>query len=391
MPSDSEVGRPSAEVRRRSGSNAQVPADLTTVVEEPWCAEVDLPNLDSPITPTSRFFVRSHFPVPSTDPRGWTVTLDGQVDRPTAFSLEQLRALPSVELVVTMECAGNSRSAIFPQTKGVRWQHGAVGTARWKGVRLRDVLNSVGLRSGAQDVVLEGSDRGREEGVEGEIPYEMSIPPEKALHPDTLLAFEMNGAPLTPGHGAPVRAVVPGWYGMASVKWLRRIQVLDRRFVGFFRSESYVMIREGDRPDAPKAPVADLQIKSLITEPAEHAELFVGRNRVRGWAWGGPAGVRTVEVSYAPFGTLDERLSWEKTILKEGDGPYAWRRWEATLEIRTPGYYLVRARAVDAAGESQPLHPAWNYRGVATNAVHAVSVVVRGPPEGSPGRTRARK
>ncbi len=367
--------------RARGGTPPPEPApdELDVVVGEPRCAEAPLGSLDSWITPTSRFFVRNHFPMPAVETGEWKIDLSGQVARPGPVTLADLREFSNREIVVTMECAGNSRSTITPRTQGIRWQHGAIGTARWRGVSLAEVLHAAGILDAGRTIVLEGADRGPEAGSASDIPYAMSLPREKALDPDTLLATEMNGAPLSRAHGAPVRAIVPGWYGMASVKWLRRIQVLEGPFDGFFRTESYVIIGEGDDPDKPKTPVTSLRVKSLITYPPEHAEIPLGNHLIRGIAWSGDSEVRSVEVSYAPAGALEPQISWTPATLLGPSERYAWRHWECPLEFQRPGYYLLRARATDAHGVTQPLRPSWNYRGVATNAVHAVSIVVRRP------------
>jgi sulfite oxidase len=355
----------------------QLAPGLTKVMEAPLCAEPPLHTLSSWITGNDRFFVRSHFPIPTIDIATWRLAVEGEVQRPLLLRFDDLRGLKELEQVVTLECAGNSRSTIYPRTKGVRWQNGAVGTARWTGVPLRDILLKAGVNPAAKHVVLEGADHGAEPDVAEEISYAMSIPIEKAMDGSTLLAYAMNGEPLEPLHGFPVRAIVPGWYGMASVKWITRIQLLDREFDGFFRTGSYVFIAEGDDPHQPKTPVTSQRVKSLVTWPREDAHLPPGRHVVRGVAWAGEGTVDKVYVSTDAIDASDRKASWNEARLLEPRTPHAWVRWEYPVDLDQPGYYVIRARAVDAKGNTQPLHAPWNFRGVATNAVHAVAVVVR--------------
>ncbi|MCI4319672.1 MAG: sulfite oxidase [Thermoplasmata archaeon] len=357
--------------------------ELEVVVREPLCAEVPLTALNSWITPTPRFFVRSHFPAPHVDLPSYRLAVDGEVDRAFTLSYPELRKLPDRTVVATMECAGNSRTRVYPPAEGVPWKHGALGTARWRGVPLADLLARAGLRRGATEVVLEGADRGRERGVAGEIGYAMSVPVDKAMDPDTLLALEMNGADLEPRHGFPVRAVVPGWYGMASVKWLTRISVIDHPFQGYYRTRPYVFIHEGDDPESSKKPVTTLQVKSLITWPSEDAVLSTGSHVVRGVAWGGSGTITRVEVTTLPVDGWEPSVPWAQATLLEPRARHAWVRWECPLRFDAPGYHVIRVRAVDDAGTTQPLYAPWNFRGVATNSIHAIPVIVRAP-EGSP-------
>lgn len=354
-------------------------AALHVANESPYCAEPPLASLNAWITPTDRFFVRSHFPVPQLDIASWRLVVDGEVEHPLRLTFEDLRALRECEKVVTLECAGNSRSTIYPKTKGVRWQNGAVGTARWSGIPLSEILAQAKVRPGARHVVFEGADHGHEADVPDEINYGMSVPLSKATDGLTMLAYEMNGEPLTPSHGFPVRAIVPGWYGMASVKWITRIHVQEAEFDGFFRTGSYVFIAEGDDPHLPKTPVTSQKVKSLVTWPREDAVLAPGGHIVRGVAWAGERSIAKVYVSTDPVDADHRKAVWCEATILEPRAAHAWVRWEYPVELTRPGYYVVRARAVDDKGETQPLHPSWNFRGVATNAVHAVAVVVRTP------------
>jgi DMSO/TMAO reductase YedYZ molybdopterin-dependent catalytic subunit len=370
--------RSSDPVEPHEQPDTSAPFDALDVVSEsPYCAETPLPALNDWITPTPRFFVRNHFPIPRIDMESYLLRIEGEVDHPLSVGLPELRRLPERLVVATMECAGNSRTRVYPPAEGLRWKHGALGTARWRGVPLATLLDRAEVRPTATDVVLEGADFGREADTASELSYAMSIPIDKARDPDTLLAFEMNGSELDARHGFPVRAVVPGWYGMASVKWLTRVSVLDRPFQGYYRTGPYVFIHEGDDPDSSKKPVTSFQVKSLITWPAEDAALFSGRHVVRGVAWGGTDAIARVEVTLRPVEGDPARASWQPATLLEPRSRYAWVRWECALAFDQPGYHVIRAKATDEDGNTQPLYAPWNFRGVATNSIHAVPVIVR--------------
>ena len=276
-------------------------SELVPVSEEPLCREPSLTSLDSWITPTERFFIRNHFlKIPDLNMSSWHLVVDGEVHNPFSLSFNDILALPSREIVMTLECAGNSRSYVAPPAEGLNFRHGAVSTARWKGVPLALLLlDKAGLMSTARDVVFRGADYGEEEeeGVAFELDYRRSLPLDKALHPDTLLAYEMNGEALTPAHGYPLRLIVPGWYGMASVKWLVNIEARDRPFDGFFQNRRYVVINEGVENSLDREPLSYLKVKSLITRPRHGEVIQQGPFILRGLAWSGSGDVTKVEVS----------------------------------------------------------------------------------------------
>jgi DMSO/TMAO reductase YedYZ molybdopterin-dependent catalytic subunit len=376
-----------AQRRRRSDAGSSDPPDarfLPLEVRAPTpdarCVEASLSSLDTEITPIDRFFVRSHFAVPTIDPATWRLVIDGEVDRPLTLTLEDLAELPHQDLTAVLECAGNSRVTVRPRAEGVLWGHGAVSTAQWRGVPLRTVLASVGVRPTALEAVLEGADRGFEPGLSDELQYAMSIFVDKAFEASTLLVDQMNGEPLPPSHGFPVRAIVPGWYGMASVKWLTRIHFTAEPFEGFFRRRAYAYIREGDPSDSPKPPVTAVRVKSLVTWPREGQRLAPGPHRIRGVAWSGDAPIRQVEVSTRPEKGGDP--VWMPARLRPGSSPHSWSHWEILTDLPQPGFYVVRARATDTQGNTQPVEAEWNFRGVGVNSIHCVPVVVR--PGGSP-------
>ena len=357
----------------RSSSHDSNPTELAPISEDPFCRESPLTAYDSWITPTALFYIRSHFAsVPKLDASSWSLTVDGEVKQPLSLSYEEITKLPTKSLASTLECAGNSRSAMMPPPEGIPFGHGAVSTAEWTGVSLAAILERAGIKDTAREVVLEGADYGEEE--ENDVPIELGyvrgLPLERALHPDTLLAHRMNGEALSTEHGWPLHAIVPGWYAMASVKWLVRIRVLDHPFDGFFQKLRYILTEEGgDIASSP--PLTTLRVKSLIVQPGAGETIPPGEYRVRGYAWSGHADVASVEVS------TDWGKTWRAANLLEPHGRYAWRQWEFVWQPRTPGRMILMARATDSAGDTQPLSINWNYRGYANNAIFPVPVEVR--------------
>ena len=215
------------------------PLTLVPVSDDPLCRESVLTSLDTLVTPVERFYIRSHFSdAPNLDISTWSLRMAGEVRQPFTLSFADILDIPAKEMVMTLECAGNSRAYVTPPAEGLAFRHGAVSTARWKGIPLVALLERAGLKQSAVEVVFEGADRGEEEedGAAFDLNYRRSLPLQKALHPDTLLAYEMNGDVLTSSHGFPLRLMVPRWYGMASVKWLTRINVLNQPFDGFFKA-----------------------------------------------------------------------------------------------------------------------------------------------------------
>jgi DMSO/TMAO reductase YedYZ molybdopterin-dependent catalytic subunit len=345
---------------------------LVVVKPAPYNAESAVERLREGVTPAPAFYVRSNFPLPALDPDGHRIAVSGAVERPLDLGLADLRALGTRTVVTTMECAGNNRTALVPLPTGEPWQTGAVSTGEWRGVPLRAVLERAGLRPDAVEVLVEGADRGRpKDGPPEEIPFARALPTDKALHEDTLLAFELNGAPLPPDHGAPVRLVVPAWYGMASVKWVARIEALAERFAGYYQNRRYIYDLEDG---APPAPVREMLVKSLVVSPQEGETVARGRVRVLGRAWSGAAEIVRVEVA------VDGGETWQEARLVEearlSPSPYAWTAWEFDWEAAEPGRHVLRARATDATGQTQPANARWNKYGYGSNGVQPVVVDV---------------
>jgi DMSO/TMAO reductase YedYZ molybdopterin-dependent catalytic subunit len=293
------------------------------------------------------------------------------------LSLEELKARPSTTLAVTLECAGNGRARLSPRPLSQPWLGEAVGTAEWTGTPLGPLLAEAGLLAGASEVAFTGLDRGVQGGVEQQ--YERSLLIADAMRDEVLLAYAINGEPLPPQHGFPLRLIVPGWYGMTHVKWLRSITVLDHPFDGFQQALAYHYRRSAD--DAGE-PVTRMLPRALMVPPG--VPDFMSRTRfversvlvVEGRAWSGRAPLARVELS------SDGGRSWVDAVLGDPVSPYAWRGWTCRWDATEPGEYELCARATDAAGNVQPTSPDWSTEGVQNNSVQRVRVVVGAPPEG---------
>ncbi|MEV6964781.1 sulfite oxidase [Hamadaea sp. NPDC051192] len=322
------------------------------------------------ITPPGLHYLLVHYDIPMMDADAWRLRVGGLVDAPLDLDLAGLRALPARTVRVTMECAGNGRARLEPRPVSQPWLVEAVGTAEWTGVRLRDVLDAAGVRPETVDVVFTGADHGVERGVEQD--YQRALPLSEARRDDVLLAYAMNGAPLLPQHGFPLRLVVPGWYGMAHVKWLVGIEAIDREFDGFQHTVAYRMRQS---PDDPGEPVTRIAPRALLVPPG-HPD-FMTRTRIvrpgqvtlEGRAWSGRAPVDRVEVS------ADGGGSWiEADLEPTGEHPWAWRRFTAQWRAE-PGSHVLTARAVTADGEAQPADQVWSRGGFANNAAQRIDVL----------------
>ena len=336
--------------------------------------ETPVALLDSWITPIEHFYVRQHMPTPAgLEAASWRLHVDGEVDTPLALTLEDLRRLPAASVTAVLECAGNGRAFFDPPVAGIQWTKGAVGNARWTGVRMSDVLKRAGLRSAARFVTMNGADRGL-----GQQPdFIRQVPIAKALHPDTLIAYEMNGQPIPPIHGFPLRAIVPGWEGAYSIKWLTTLTALDREFDGFWVASAYRYPTRAIAPGAavdPKdmAPLAGLVVKSLITRPLDGAVVGPGKIEVAGFAWAGETDIARVDIS------LDGGSTWQAARLTGDRVRYAWRRFEYGFSATRPQSYLIMSRATDANGRTQPMVPMWNPSGYLWNAPDSVRIEVKG-------------
>ncbi len=343
---------PSALAGAATGGEERPPADLIVREKKPENLEFPFSTLDRFLTPNDRFYVRNHFPAPELDASTWRLKVEGAVKRPLELSYEDLKKLPTRTVTATLECAGNSRALLDPKVGGVQWELGAVGNAEWAGVPLAAVLERAGLKNAAVEVVLEGADKGEVSGPPkspGVIPFARSLPLAKARRLEVLLAHKMNGADLPKSHGSPLRAVVSGWYGMASVKWLTRILVTERPFAGYFQTMNYTYW-ERLRGLATLTPITGMQVKSLVARPAAGEVIPAGKSyRVHGAAWVGESEVTKVEVS------TDGGKTWAEAELAGKSRPFAWRLWEQEWRPAREGKYTILSRATDGSGRVQPL------------------------------------
>jgi DMSO/TMAO reductase YedYZ molybdopterin-dependent catalytic subunit len=321
------------------------------------------------VTPTARFYRRNHFPIPVLDPAVWRLGIGGMVHQPLSLSLPELARLPAETMSVTLECAGNGRALLRPPAPGVQWGLGAVGTAEWTGPRLADVLARAGVRPGACEVIFGGADHGTVGGAPHPIRFERSLPVRDALESGALLAYAMNGRSLPVRHGYPLRLVVPGWYAVASVKWLTDIRVVGESFDGFFQATHYVYDRGRGGRD-PREAVRQMRVRALITRPGTGQEFPGGAVIVRGVAWSGAAPIARVEVSVAGG-------PWQRARLVGAPAVHGWQRWEFLADGLPPGEAAIRARAADMVGRVQPERPEWNHLGYGVNSAHEIRVLVR--------------
>lgn len=352
---------------------AQAAAEGLIVREvQPKNLEMPFSALRSFITPSEQFYVRNHFPEPNLDPQGWKLSVEGAVERPFEINLEGLLRLPQRTQTVLLECAGNNRALLDPPVKGVQWRLGAVGNARWSGVPLATLLEWARVRPGAVEVILEGADGGQVGDLPGRTAFARSLPLEKARRGGVLLAHEMNGKPLTISHGFPVRGVVPGWYGMASVKWLTRIIVTEQPFHGFFQSIDYAYWRPspGGRT---LTPITQLQLKAQIARPSAGETIRAGSlQRISGAAWTGDGAVEAVEVS------TDGGRSWSRARLQREQAQYAWRLWDYDWAVpQAVGSATLIARALDEERRMQPAERDANRRNYMVSHLLPVQVRVR--------------
>ncbi len=322
------------------------------------------------ITPVGMHYLLTHFDIPLVEESTWRLEVGGLVAQPLSLSLADVRARPARTMAVTLECAGNGRALMEPRPVSQPWHNGAVGTAEWTGTPLAPLLEEAGVDAGAVEIVFSGLDR----GIQGEVEhaYERSLPVAEALRGEILLAYEINGQPLPPQHGFPLRLIVPGWYGMTHVKWLRSITAVDEPFTGWQQDVAY-HVRQSEEEQG--TPVTRIRPRALMVPPGipdfltrtRHVE--PGPCRLEGRAWSGWAPVERVEVS------ADGGETWAEAELGEPVGEFAWRRWEYVWEAGS-GEHELLCRAADEAGNTQPLAAEWNYDGVCNNAVQRVAVVV---------------
>ena len=322
------------------------------------------------ITPTGLHYLLIHYDIPVLDLNSFRLVVDGRVDKPLTFTLDEIKQMPAQTLTVTMECAGNGRALLAPRRISQPWLNEAIGTAEWTGVPVRFLLDAAGLGPDTVEIVFTGFDR----GVEGDEVqnYQRSLSVNEASRSEVLLAYQMNGAPLEPQHGYPLRLVVPGWYGMTSVKWLGRIDAVSAPFQGYQMVSAY---RYWLSADTPGEPVNLIRPRALMIPPGipdfmtRTRLLPVGPVTLAGKAWAGRRHISCVEVS------VDSGSSWTKGQLGEAVSPFAWTSWTFNWNAR-PGRYSLCTRATDSDGNQQPMEQAWNIGGYGNNSVQHITVLV---------------
>src|SRR5438552_5354590 len=352
-------------------------AGLTIRQKEPRNLEAPFDRIDSYLTPTELFYIRSHFPTPALDRASYQLRIDGAVRRPFALSYGELRNMPSETRVATLECAGNSRVFLVPQVQGAQWELGAVSNAEWTGVPLRALLERAGLAEDACEIVLEGADHGTptEEPMPPiPLPYAWSLPRTKALRSEVLIAYQMNGRELPRDHGFPVRAIVPAHYGMASVKWLTGIQAVREPFHGYWQTTDYAYWTSMDGKPVRRA-LGEMQLKSQIARPRVYETLAPNRiYTIYGAAWAGETDVIEIEVS------TDAGQTWAGAEFLDPMRRHAWRRWKFDwLTPEKPGQYTLLARARDVSGVVQPDEHDQSYGVYVINHSLPIEVFVDGP------------
>ena len=321
------------------------------------------------ITPTGLHYLLIHFDIPVVDATEWRLHVHGAVGRELALGIDEIRQLPARTITVTLECAGNGRARLSPRPLSQPWLVEAVATARWTGASLRGVIEAAGLADDVLELVFTGADR----GVQGEVEhdYARSLSLDEALRSDVLLAYEMNGEPLQPQHGYPLRLIVPGWYGMTSVKWLQSIKAVREPFTGFQQSVAYRYI---DNEDDPGTPVSRIRPRALMVPPgipdffSRRRVVEAGTVELFGRAWSGSGAVTRVEIG------IDGE--WNDAVLGDSVGDYAWQSWTFGWDARI-GEHELSCRATDAAGNVQPIDQPWNWQGMGNNMAQVVAVTVR--------------
>ncbi|MEO7520307.1 MAG: sulfite oxidase [Gemmatimonas sp.] len=339
-------------------------ADLEIIRRAPFNAETPAHALLLPQTPSQHVYVRSNFDMPVLDD-SHVIAFGGLAGKPFVISARELMDMPQHTVSVTMECAGNGRTSMAPLPVGEPWQNGALSTASYTGVPLRSLLDRMKLEQAAAHLTFCGADSGTRSDIGSHVTFERSMPVQDALGNDVLLALSMNGERLTKEHGAPVRLVVPGWYGMASVKWLARVEANATPSEAWFQTQRYVYEQE-DRV----TPVTRMRVKSLIASPAQ-GELCDPRVTVAGWAWSGEGAITRVELA------VDGGDSWTDAQLGTPSSSYSWVPWQCELSLVPGTRVALRSRATDSAGNVQPDLIVWNRLGYGNNAVATITVTVR--------------
>ncbi|MGO9261870.1 MAG: sulfite oxidase [Bryobacteraceae bacterium] len=363
-----------ARVIRAADDSVAIPGKRPMILhnDRPEDLETPVRYFDSYFTPVDAFFVRQHLPRPAAiDPAAYKLTVNGMVSRPLELSLADLKKLPQYTVPAVLECTGNGRGFYSPKVPGIQWGRGAIGNAGWSGPRISDILKLAGASSSAAFLETDGADT----GVAKTPDFVRSLPMQKALHPATLLALNMNGQPLPDIHGFPARLLVPGWDGTSSVKWVIRLSAAAEAHKGFFMNPGYRYPKYALPPGTPARPaelevIEGMPVKSTITAPEDQSKAALGAIAIRGFAWAGEQSIERVDVS------TDGGSRWREARLTGPKLPFAWRLWQIDWQPTDPGYYTILSRATDSAGRVQPIVSPWNPSGYLWNAIDRVGITL---------------
>jgi len=323
------------------------------------------------VMPNARFYMRNNFRMPRLDAEAFRLSIGGLVERPLSVTIRDLHNMKSKTQVVTLECAGNGRAMFDPPAEGEQWGVGAVSTAEWTGVPLIEILDRAGIRPEAKEVLFRGADGGLADGRPEPLRFERSLRIDDARDSDGMLAYAMNGEPLPVEHGYPLRLIVPNWYAVASVKWLTQIELIDRTFTGHYQGDKYRYEWERDGRIVSE-PVTLQRVRALITEPSPQTDVPPGDLAIRGVAWSGAGPIARVDVSV-------NGGDWQEARLVSERNRHSWQWWELITRVETPGPLVLRARATDLAGRTQPDRAEWNRLGYGNNAIQEVPIRISEP------------
>ncbi|MBU9722033.1 MULTISPECIES: sulfite oxidase [Bacillaceae] len=336
----------------------------TTRSTDPEVQESPIHFLKSLSTSENLFFIRNHFPYPTLNSK-ISLRIYGEVYKPLVFHFEHFKQMKSKSLKVMLECAGNKRSKFEPRVYGEQWENGAISQGTWRGITLNELFKYTGIKSNVQEVVFEGYDFGeRPDGKHAS--FIRSLPISKALHSDTIIAYEYNGSPLSFKRGGPLRLIVPQWYAMASVKWLKNIYLVEKPFSGPFQTDDYVYYPNKTNKDN-AFPVTTVNVNTTIQQPLNFSKLGVGEHEIKGISWSGKGKIVEVAVSI-------NDSEWISADLKKNSQGYTWTPWSYKWKVKHKGHYSIRAKATDSTGSTQPFRAYWNQKGYGYNAIDTIYI-----------------
>ncbi|PLS01883.1 sulfite oxidase [Neobacillus cucumis] len=348
---------------------SEVKPYLITKSLNPENQETPIHFLNGDLVDEKLFYRRNHFSYPNFSSSFYFLPIVGLVHTPRTFSIQDLYSLPSRSIKMVLECSGDKRGLFEPKLFGEQWEKGAISQGIWKGVSLRTLLEHTGLVNSAKEFVFEAYDYGERPDSDSIFNFSRSLPIEKALEPDTIIAYEYNNQPIPFKHGFPLRLIVPGWYGMASVKWLKKITVIDKEFNGPFQTIDYVYYPNKEN-DNGKFPVTTVHVNSTIQYPLNSQLLHKGTYMIKGIAWTGNGRISKVEIS------IDDGQTWETCQLASAANKYSWISWNYKWEAVKKGEYTIKSKATDSQGNVQPSEPFWNRKGYGYNAIEKINVKV---------------